>query len=100
MHRQDYLQTVGLVERHGVAIQGIKSPVTNVSAFLLANRLRVATLTALVILVPVLPHVRKMGHAMEILVKIPADQKLSMSVDILEKTAPMSEVITAVKEGR
>ena len=45
-------------------------------------------------------HVRKMGHAMEILVKIPADQKLSMSVVIIEKTAPMSEVITVVKDGR
>jgi hypothetical protein len=41
-----------------------------------------------------------MVHAMEISVKAPEDQKLSVSVDIIEKTAPMSEVITAVKEGR
>ena len=55
---------------------------------------------ARVIRVLVLPHVQRMGHAMEISVKIPADQKLSGSVGILEKTAPMFEVITAVKKGR
>jgi hypothetical protein len=59
-----------------------------------------ATILALVVLVIVLPHVRKMGHVTVISVKIPEDQKLSVSVDIIEKTAPMSEVITAVKEGR
>jgi len=84
----------------GIATTGIRSLVTNVSAFLLASRLRVAKLQALVVLVLVLPHVRRMGHAMETSVKTPEDQKLSVSVDILEKTAPMSEVITAVKEGR
>jgi hypothetical protein len=70
-----------------------------VSAFFPESRLRVATFLALIILVLVLPHVQRMGHAMGISVKIPADQKLSVSVDIIEKTAPMSEVITAVNEG-